>query len=665
MSSLNLVKTQSVAPRELTPKELENKIARVLIVGNGPVGMKAAELLLAKNDSCEVIVFGDETGRPYNRVQLSQYLAGEVSEKELVNSLSEKTHRLTECLGRKIVSINKELRYVTDDLGNQIQYSKLILATGSYPVIPQIDNVNLHGVHQFRTLNDTKSLLIQKNLRKSFYIVGGGPLGLETALALKTPNNQVTLEVRSNFLSCHFNETAQEILKDYINASGIHVIQKNPLKNILGKERVESVELTDGQVISCDCLIFCAGIKPQTKLARDSQLAVRNGVIVDKYMQTSASGVYAIGECCEFEFATYGVVAPGFKQAKVCVEHIYGNLDHFKKEEAYVKVKFSDYTTAYYGELDVKKSEVFTYCNRLKGVYRQLMLKNNRLLGAIVVGNWNEESEIKSLIADKNKIRTKDLKRFESEGVLYRKKSQRQIKELPEDYIICLCQGVTRGTLSSEIRNGCRTVGILGEKTGAGTVCGSCKPLLMNLLDTPAPNLVMRHQKSILYTSVLSIFAIIVTVFFQPLSITDSVQWNWHVEKLWFDHFWKQVSGYSLLGMCLIATALVLRKRWKRFNFGHVDNWRFAHSIIGMGAIIILMIHTGMRLGSNLNFVLMIVFLAATTTGSLVGVFMARNHHWSDLKLRKHRLWWSRIHYSLLWMLPPLLGFHILSAYYF
>ncbi|MGX5172851.1 FAD-dependent oxidoreductase [Aliikangiella sp. IMCC44653] len=659
MSSDNLIVTE-------TYKNDEVKILNaVVIVGNGPVGLKAAELIESRDPNVKVIIFGEENCQPYNRVQLSQYLAGEVAESDLLETAQPRSKSVTQFVGRKVVEINPKLKVVIDDSGQSTKYSKLILATGSNPVIPNIPNTSLKGVHQFRTLQDTNRLLSEKETKKKFYIVGGGPLGLETAMALKTPNNQVTLDVRSKLLNQNFSEQAQTILKDYINASGIEVVQGNPIASVCGAQHVEAVELTDGARIACDCLIFCVGVRPETSLAKQANLAVRNGIVVDKNMRTSAPDIYAIGECCEFEFSTFGVVAPGFKQAAACVEDIFGSEGYFEKEEENVQVKFSDYTTAYFGELDVEGSQTYTYSNRLKGIYRKLVVLDGHLVGAIIIGNWDEQNDIRAMLNDKTKLKHRQYLAFQKNGTLLREQNKTNIKELPEDYIICLCQNITRGQLSQEIESGCRTVEILGEKTKAGTVCGSCKPLLLNLLDTPAPNLVMRHQKAILYTSIFSIIAILALVFFEPLSIADSVQFSWHIEKLWFDPFWKQVSGFTLLGFCFIATALAARKRIKRFNVGHVDSWRFAHSIIGVGALFVLMIHTGMRLGNNLNFALMFVFLLATTTGSLVGVFMARNHHWSDLKLRKHRLWWSRVHYSLLWMLPPLIFFHILSAYYF
>ena len=640
--------------------------APVVIVGNGPVGIKAAQLLNEKHLDSEIVIFGEEVCLPYNRVQLSNYLAGKVTKEELFTPLTNNsTSKFTQHVGRKVVSIDRINKFVLDDQGEKTAYSKLILATGSKPYIPELPNLDLQGVYQFRTLQDTLALVEQKNRSKNFYVVGSGPLGLETALAMKKPNNRVVLESRKSLLNHQLGSQAQLILNDFISASGVEIESKNPLVKIHGKKNIESVELEDGKRYPCDCLIFCSGVVPETRLADASGLSIRRGIVVDEYMRTSDPDIYAIGECCEYEQQTYGVVAPGLKQAKSCVEHINGCIHEFANQSPDVKVKLGEYSTGYYGTLDEPDCEVFTHVNRLKGIYRKLVVKKGVLIGAIIIGKWDDEPQAKSAIQKKEKLKLKQLKKFEREGNLYSNPQQRSVKALPSDYIICLCDSVTKGELSQAIESGCRTIECLGEKTSAGTTCGSCKPLLADLLDTPAPNLVMRHQKAIYATSILSILLIIMTIFIKPMAIAESVQMSWRVEMLWFDNFWKQVSGYSLLGLCVIATALAARKRIKNFKIGHVDSWRYAHSVVGILALLVLMIHTGMRLGHNLNLALMAVFLAATVTGSLVGIFMARNHHWSDFKLRQHRLWWSRVHHTLLWMLPPLLGFHILSAYYF
>ena len=650
----------------LDSTKLLQKLPTIVIVGNGPVGVRAASLILEKDSHAHVTIFGEEDSQPYNRVQLSLFLAGSIPQPELANPvLNEFPERLQQHLGERIVSIDRTKKMVVTKSGQSYPYSKLILALGSSPVTPQIGNVQLEGIHQFRTIRDAKQLLDNKKNCQNIFIVGSGPLGLETAVAMKQPNNNVTLQVREKLLSHEVDHQAQIVLSDYLQASGVKLVNKNPAVEVIGKSKVEAVQLEDGQELACDSLIFCSGIKPNKQLAMMAGLETDNGIIVNDNCLTNDKNIYAIGECSEYQNKTYGVVSPGFKQASNCANHVTGSKDRKLIEDSHIQVKFNDYTTVYFGELDKDGSEYYSYTNRLKGIYRKLAIFNKQIIGAVIIGNWHEQNEIQQGVETRIRVTQKALAKFQDKGLLFGETKTQNVKDLPEDYLVCLCESVSRGELSQAITAGCRTIETLGQQTKAGITCGSCKPLLANLLDEPAVNLVMRHQKAVLLTSIFSIFLILLTVLFEPLSINQTVQLNWHIEKLWFDNFWKQVSGYSLLTLCLIAAGLGLRKRWKRLNFGHVDMWRYVHSIIGVVALIVLMIHTGVRMGSNLNFALMAIFLAATMTGSLVGVFMAKNHHWSDVKLAKHRLWWSRIHHTLLWMLPPLLGFHILATYYF
>ena len=647
-------------------QKTDGKQAPIIIIGNGPVGVRAAELILEKTRHANVVLFGEESCQAYNRVQLSVYLAGGIPKSQLSNRIdADQNGRLTEYVGHKVTRIDCQNKFIETESGQHFDYSKLILALGSSPRIPKISNIELQGVYQFRTLQDADRLLALKDQCRHIFVVGSGPLGLETAVALKQPTNQVKLQVREKLLSHDIGAGAQLVLSDYLKATGISLVSKNPIVKLIGRVKIEAAELKDGTRVPCESLILCSGITPNVELATGAGLVTRQGIVVDKHGLTNDNNIYAIGECSEFEGMTHGIVAPGLAQAHNCVNHIIGEKQRKPIHVDHIQVKFGDYATAHFGRLLGQDLKAYEYTNRLKGTYRKLIVDEHKVVGAVLVGNWDEQNKIKQAVDSQLTVTDKQLAKFVDSGYLFENVKQPSVKELPEDYLVCLCQSVSRGELSAAIKAGCRTVETLGEKTKAGVTCGSCQPLLANLLDEPAPNLVMRHQTAILVTSILSILLIVLTVIFEPLEITQTVQMNWHIEKIWFDGFWKKVSGFSLLGLCIIAAALGLRKRWKRFNFGHVDQWRYVHSIVGVVALIMLMIHTGMRMGENLNLILMMVFLAATTTGSLVGVFMAKNHHWSDIKLAKHRLWWSRVHHTLLWMLPPLLGFHILSAYYF
>jgi nitrite reductase (NADH) large subunit len=646
-------------------QEYSHRPSSIVIVGNGPVGIRAAELILESKLQDSIFIFGDEEAQPYNRVRLSLYLAGSIEKTKLANLVDDPSNRLVHFVGHQVVQIDRQNKFVLTKSGQKYYYTKLVLALGSRPRIPKIANVSLDGVYPFRTFEDAKRLKELKSKAKNIFVIGSGPLGLESAIAMKHPHNNVSLQVREKLLSHEIGAGAQLVLSDYLTAMGILLVKQNPIVRVIGEQKVQAVELANGNTVACDCLIICSGITPNIDLAQRADLKTRHGIVVNKDSLTNDKDIYAIGECSEYQNLTFGVVAPGLAQAKNCVNHLSGNPNRIAVHVESIQVKFGDYTTAHYGQLIGPKVTSYEYINRLKGRYRRLIINDSRLVGAVIVGQWQEQNKIKQAIDNKLEFSEKQLSKFSEKGHIFDDVKQPSVKELPADYLVCLCQSVSRGELSKAITDGCRTVETLGDKTKAGVTCGSCQPLLANLLDEPAANLVMRHQRAILITSILSIVLIVLTVSFEPLEIIETVQFTWHIEKIWFDSFWKKVSGFSLLGLCVIAAALGLRKRWKYLNFGHVDAWRYIHSIVGVIALVMLMVHTGMRMGENLNLILMIVFLAATTTGSLVGVFMAKNHHWSDVKLAKHRLWWSRVHHTLLWMLPPLLGFHILSAYYF
>jgi nitrite reductase (NADH) large subunit len=638
----------------------------VVIIGNGPVGVKAAQLILEQSDYHHVAIYGEEQYKPYNRVQLSLFLSGKLDRQQLANPVSlKKSSRLTEYIGKRIVDIDFKTRQVIDQDGNTQRYSKLIFATGSSAFIPDLKGVNKKDVYTFRSIDDANKLIECREQKKSIFIIGCGALGLETALAMKTPSNKVMVGVREKLLSRQLDASANTILRDRIQSSGIELIFKDPIIEINGSEKAERVVLQSGRNIAIDTVVICAGIRPNVTLAKKLNLKLNKGILVDDHMLTDEENIYAIGECAEHNGATYGIVAPGFEQAENCVNHILGVYSKYRGSVNNLQLKIQQHHTNIYGDVESEPDKVYTYTHRLQGVFRKIMVKDNRMVGYIAIGDWNEQVQIKEFIQEKRRVPAKRFKLFEQRGLVWDKSEVKSLKEQPEEYIVCLCKSVTRGELTKSMDAGNRTIDSLCDNTGAGLTCGSCKPLVAQMLDTPLANLVMRHHNSIFAASIISLLMIALLLLNQPIASSISVQVDWKVEMLWFDNFWKQVSGYTLLGLCILGGMLSVRKRVKAMNIGNLDNWRLYHSIIGVIALLILVIHTGFRLGNNLNFALMVVFLAATTTGSLVGIFMSKSHHWTDLKLRSHRKWWSRIHYTLLWLLPALLAYHIFVVYYF
>lgn len=650
-----------------------------VVVGTGPTGVRCAQKLLEYSEDAQVVIFGAEAESPYNRVKLSQYLSGQLSLSDIDNPiLGEGNVRLAEFIDRRVVAIDRANKTVTDVTGRVQPYSKLILATGSNPTIPPIPGARQKNVHPFRSLRNTESLLRLRDQNRHICVVGAGALGLEAAAALKTQKNRVTLQSRTRLLSGMLNEEAEDYLKSALSALGIEIRIGDALTAIDDENDVRRLHFASGDILETEAVIMCTGIHPEIDLARQCGLMTDRGIVVSEWLQTSDPDIYAVGECAEFAQKVYQFVRPGYEQVESCSRHICRARNPDLPAEPYrgsqtdIQLKIAHIPCALIGELDLAKSSsgeagsrLFTYRNRFKGLYRQLVINDNRIVGAVYIGSWDEASELRKAVARSEEITPRALQQFEQDGHLWQKKVVLSIKEQPDSYLVCQCNDVSKGELCAAISQGKRNLTDLQQATNAGSVCGSCRPLIAELLDVPAPNLVMRHARGILVTSIVSLILIALAAFMPPAPVSESVQTHWYWQKLWYGNFWKQVSGYSLLGFCLLTATLSLRKRWRKLTIGHVDHWRYFHSVIGCAALVVLVVHTGFRLGENLNLALMLVFLAATTTGALVGVFMARNHHWTDLKLREHRKWWSRVHYALLWTLPALLGYHILAVYYF
>lgn len=636
----------------------------IVIVGAGPTGVKAASELLNRSDAVSVKIFNGELCKPYNRAQLSYFLAGDLGRSDLNNSLPKTSQRLTEFDNCRIQALNIEQKLVVDQHGNEHRYDKLILSTGSYVKAPSIAGSDKSGVCLFRSMGDAEELLQRRILHDDLYIIGSGPLGIETALAMKSRANRVYLQVRKSLFAPELDDNARGVLADYIRSNGVTIIDDALVDKILGNGKVSGVRLNNGKVLAVDSVVMCTGVSPLKELAANSELELGNGILVDDFMRTNCDDVYAIGECAEHRGVTHGLILPGYEQAEACVGHILSEPIPYSGRSGELQFKFRNFSSHVLGVADDESAESVVYKNPLKNIYRKLYIKNRRIVGAVLIGDWSESGRVASAIASEEKLPFNTRSRFLKGGHLW-SKDEVSLTEQPEDYIVCLCKGVTRGQISSCMEKGHRSLAALGQELDAGVTCGSCQPLLKTMLNEPVANLIMRHHKAIFWASLVSIAVIMLTFFAPKLPFERSVQSGFQFERIWYGSVYKQATGYVLLALIFLSGALSFRKRWKKIAFGNLDNWRFVHTIMGLIALVALIVHTGFRLGENLNFALMVVFLLATLTGSIVGVFMSRNHHWTDIKLTQYRAWWSRVHYCLLWLLPALLSFHILSSYYF
>jgi len=693
------------------------------------------------------------------------------------------------------------------------------------------------------------------------------------------------------------------------------------------------MEFDDGKILAVDMIIVSAGIRPRGDIAKAAGItcAANGGILVDDRLQTSDEQIFAIGECACHNGVTYGLVAPGYQMVDVLVANLLGENAEFKGADQSAKLKLMGVTVAALGEYDGDTKPLSSALRYTTGgVYRKLVTRQGKLIGAVTVGEWENLDRIRDALTSPVPMSFFDMRRFRSTGNLFAKEESKKVTEWADDAVVCGCLRVTRGTLSLAIVEGCGTIETLCSKTGAGTVCGSCKPLLAELLGVdehgavpvavpvtsvrmgerpamrkdrpptsrrtmaPAPvsqrrptfpggvgrsstlmNIVMpgsppssgtgrarrktlAHMelppgladfgaeaaaafapepilretsdgsapssrrppssrppglkprpssrppapsyadgleaairalappalpedeaevglssdrspallseeparavedlqitplpplpsffeepaindepeddpedeyeeeaeaafkaldegvydygyvqsrrswvpprrvgmlppekpaaavtlasprgkeippesgvRPLLVASIGAFLLSVLAVASRPIPVPTTIAGRLGPGRLLTDDTLKQVSGYVLLGLCVLSLVLSLRKRWKRFSWLDVPMFRAIHGIIGASTLFALVAHTGLRLGHHLNFWLSIDFLLVCVLGAVAGVVTAVSNRWGAVKARDRRLLSSRAHLVVFWPLPVLVALHVVQVYYY
>jgi nitrite reductase (NADH) large subunit len=296
--------------------------------------------------------------------------------------------------------------------------------------------------------------------------------------------------------------------------------------------------------------------------------------------------------------------------------------------------------------------------------YSRIVTRQGRLIGALQIGEECQTGRLQEAVARQRAIRPWQSLRFARTGQLWPEEQQKHVAAWPANVTVCNCTGVTRGQLSSAMSSGCASVAALAEKTGASTVCGTCKPLLAQMIGSDGAAAPIESARTLRLWAVvaLALAAVFLIPWSIPYATTISVDVPW--DLLWRDDFYKQLTGYSVLGLSVVALVMSLRKRIRRFSAGQFAAWRSLHVIVGALALVGLIVHTGGRIGSNLNFLLLFSFAALIALGSITALVMATEHR-LGARGPQLRSRWYWLHLLLFWPFPVLLGVHVLKSYYF
>ena len=643
-----------------------------MIVGGGPVCSRLLRELLQRAPALPVVTYDCEPWDPYDRVQLASVLSGELGWADLDDTfLLPEEHQV---IRRRelITAIDRENRTITDLQGRQQAYSILVLVTGSYTNFPSLPGTHLKGVYTLGiyTLHDKSDLKRLLNRRKDsrrIVVMGGGVLGLEIACALQSDSTTVYILQNDRLMQRQLDQRASAILLDHLRALGFQVILDRA-KEILGTDTVTGIRTYSGELIECDTIVLATGVQPGVKLALKAGLKVGRGIKVNDQMQTSDPCIYAVGDCAEHRGRVYGLALPGFEQAKVAAENILGGQASYLGSMAVTKLKGVTLPVFHVGRLDINPPayEELVYEQREDNIYRKLLLHRGRLRGALAVGEWPEGWQMQDTARYGRWLWPWQRQRFRTTGSLWPQRGTPPVAEWPVQATVCNCQGITRGILTQAMAAGYTTVEALQQHTGAGTDCGACKPLLAQLVGQAVTAQSVQGEKTLLGVCGAALLLVLAIGVLPPLLPAASMQGGWHLETLWLDSLWKQVSGYSLLVLSLLALTLSLRKRWPRFALGSFASWRLLHGILGVLTLGLLIAHTGLHLGRNpLNLSLTVCFLGLILGGSIAGGMTVFEGRSPSPALSRWRARWVQYHTWLFWPVPVLLAFHILVAYYF
>ena len=453
---------------------------KIIVIGAGAGACGFVKSYRALNIEDEIEIFSKEDFPFYNRVLLPDYITGTLKWSSLIKmtDAEEYDYNIKLHRGVSIENIDRQNKTVTDSKGNIHHYDILLMATGSRAAMLR-DVPSMKGIFTMRNRMDADSFKKHVQPEKGkVVIVGGGLLGIELAASLREVNVEVTIVQRiSRLMDRQLDPLGSQLLHEELTDKGVDIYYNDEIERFLGDTTVSGIRLKSGLMINCQAIVIAIGTVPNIEIAKAGGLECKRGVVVNEYLQTNDPDVYAIGEIAEFNQFLYGITAAAEQQAEIVARHLTGDISKYYSGSLLMNIlKMHGTELCSLGIVECPDDPAYeevVFIDKAKRYYKKCIIQNDKLVGAILIGDKSEFLEFRNLIENKMELSEKRLQLLRSG-----KTAEPVIGKL-----ICSCNNVGEGNLLNKIKEGCKDHLQLCQITGAGMGCGSCRSEVKAILD--------------------------------------------------------------------------------------------------------------------------------------------------------------------------------------
>lgn len=395
---------------------------KIVIIGNGIAGITAIKSIRKIDKESEIHLFGDEEFYPYNRLRLSKGLLNKLEENNILIQKKDwyDSNRISLYKDTKVISIDTDKKEIILSNNTGINYTKLLLANGARNIAPPIPGIDKSGVFTLRTLNDAWDIIESMNTKEKVLNIGGGIQGLEIAWVLSQMGKKVILaELLPRIMPKQLDEKASKILKEVVESQGIEVMLNTEITEIYGESKVEGFKTAKGESIKCDMVTYSIGIKPNIKILENTKVNTGKGIIVNNKMETNIKDIYAAGDVAEFDNKVYGLWNIAIGHGKVAGLNILGEESVYEHIVPVTTLNAFNISLFSMGIVEESKAtDVVLEDKSEENVYNKVFIKNDKVIGGIVIGNLKYSPILKIAIEKEIDLKGVDYKNVSFDELL-------------------------------------------------------------------------------------------------------------------------------------------------------------------------------------------------------------------------------------------------------